>query len=603
MVLKLKAGEFAGELRIIPGRFLYLVEGSYEKPKKLSERGKVLRSLLSNARITNCEMIRGERIIAFDLEKGERRLKLICEFLPKGTVVVLDEKGEIHASLHRLEMRDRKIIPGESYKFPPSKQFPLTSELLRLFEKLTPRRSVVSALAVEAGLGGRYAEEILHIAKVDPSKKVRELSRTEVENILKAAQKVLDSAEHGSPMIAHSPDGRVEALPYPMESLKHKGWRFEKAKSLNDAFRIAYEHELAEKLEEEKKKSVESKIKELEKKAHEKRFSGQRLLKKAEILKKSAEKLSQLAIQLESLKSKPGKHEIDGVVVSVDKAQKKMKIRIDEEEIEFSLGESIMRQVSKLFDSSKKARQAAQRLLTEAEELEEKAKKLKKEIRETLEQALLQVSARVKIRKGRWYEKYRWFITSEGFLAAAGKDASSNIALLKKHLERNDLVFHAEVRGAAAVILKNGKDSGEKSKIEAAQFAAAYSKAWKDKLSVMTVYYVEPDQISFTPPPGHYLPKGGFIIKGERKYLTVKLELAIGLSESLELIYGPPSALAKKAKNVVKLIPGNRKAEELAEEIVKIWSRKIEIGPKIARELKMGITEVIPYKRGELLRM
>ncbi|RLG02538.1 MAG: fibronectin-binding domain-containing protein, partial [Thaumarchaeota archaeon] len=201
-----------------------------------------------------------------------------------------------------------------------------------------------------------------------------------------------------------------------------------------------------------------------------------------------------------------------------------------------------------------------------------------------------------------WYDRYRWFITSEGFLAVAGKDASSNISLLKKHLEPSDLVFHAEVRGAAAVILKNGKASGEASRKEAAQFAATYSRAWREGLSQMTVYYIEPHQISFTPPPGHYLPKGGFIIKGERKYLTVKLELAIGISENLELIYGPPEAVSKKTKNFVKLIPGTKKAGDLVNEIVTILCRELNVDARTMKMLKSEIAELIPYGRGEIAK-
>ena len=43
-----------------------------------------------------------------------------------------------------------------------------------------------------------------------------------------------------------------------------------------------------------------------------------------------------------------------------------------------------------------------------------------------------------------WYERYRWFITSEGLLAIGGRDASSNSAIIRKHLTEEDIVFHAE---------------------------------------------------------------------------------------------------------------------------------------------------------------
>ncbi|MCD6312724.1 MAG: NFACT family protein, partial [Thaumarchaeota archaeon] len=115
IILKLRSESFSGELRLIPGKFFYLVEGSYEKPLKLSQVGKSLRSLVEGSRVKDVSLIEGERILILELEK-KSPIKLICEFLPKGTVIVLDEHGAILACLHKLEMRDRRIVPGEAYK-------------------------------------------------------------------------------------------------------------------------------------------------------------------------------------------------------------------------------------------------------------------------------------------------------------------------------------------------------------------------------------------------------------------------------------------------------------------------------------------------------
>jgi len=601
IVLKLRKEAPIGELRIIPGKAFYLVRGAYEKPKELSQRGKLFRDLLANAVIIGAEIIEGERITVFKLRKGSSDLRLVCEFLPRGTIAILDDRGKILASLHHLEMKDRKIAPGEFYKLPPPRSAPSLENLSEILQRLTPRKSVVTALASEAGFGGRYAEEVLHLAGIDFSKKVRELSSSDLDKIISAAKEVLKSVKRGPPVVARSPEGEVQALPCPMKFLREEGWRYEVVNELNEAVRIAYEHELAEEIERKRKAVAEERIKELEKKIHEKRFTARRLIEESSAKRKLAEKLFQYASVLESLKNQPGAHRIDDFEIKVDEAGKKMKVKADDLEAEFDSRTSVMKQLSGLFDDSKKARQAAEKLLKEAEELERKTEKLRRGLREEVEQALLQVSARIRRGEGKWYEKYRWFITSEGFLAVAGKDASSNISLLKKHLEANDLVFHAEVRGAAAVILKRGKEAGEQSRLEAAQFAAVYSRAWKEGVGTMTVYYIEPHQISFTPPPGHYLPKGGFIIKGERKYLTVRLELAIGISEDLKIIYGPPSSIVEKAKRFVKLVPGNKRAKELLDKIVKRLFKDLEIDSKTLRDLRMEIEVIIPYGRGKVV--
>jgi len=120
-------------------------------------------------------------------------------------------------------------------------------------------------------------------------------------------------------------------------------------------------------------------------------------------------------------------------------------------------------------------------------------------------------------------------------------------------------------------------------------------------LRTMTVYYVEPGQISFEPPSGHYLPRGGFIIKGERHYIQTRLELAIGITEDLELVYGPPTAVAERAKSYVKLEPGSKQADELADMILKKLLPGVELDLKTIRDLKEQIKEIIPYGRGNLV--
>ena len=58
-----------------------------------------------------------------------------------------------------------------------------------------------------------------------------------------------------------------------------------------------------------------------------------------------------------------------------------------------------------------------------------------------------------------WYEKYRWFFTSDNLLAIGGKDASSNSVIIRRHLTENDYVFHAEVNGSPFFILQNANNS------------------------------------------------------------------------------------------------------------------------------------------------
>jgi len=128
------------------------------------------------------------------------------------------------------------------------------------------------------------------------------------------------------------------------------------------------------------------------------------------------------------------------------------------------------------------------------------------------------------IRKPLWFEKFRYFITSENYLVIAGKDSQQNEQLVRRYLEENtgDLYMHADVHGAASVIIKGKKNrpAPPLSIQEAAIFAAACSSAWDAKVAV-NAYWVYPEQVSRTAPSGMYLQQGSFVIRGSRNYVPV----------------------------------------------------------------------------------
>ena len=598
IVLRLRKNGDKYELRMVPGVCVYLVRGTYPKPQEISRRGKKLRELVSGYRILGAEIVKGERILILEAERGGSKIKIIMELMPRGSFIVTDREGRILESLHHLSMKDRKIMPGEVYVLPPPRPTALDNPD-NLPSMLKPRKKIVSSLAVDAGLGGRYAEELLKISGLDGSVQVSKLGEEEMRGLADSLRALRDMIFKGTPVLAER-DGEYQALPYPLESFREKGWVFREQDSLNSAFREAYERFLARKMEEEKLRRVREEAERLRDKARELRYTAENLKAEAERKKKLAEKLFQAGWVLEEMRRSMKGGETMGLRVEIDKKSGKMSVNVNGETLSLSLTHSVMKQVSELFDDAKKAGEASRRLLRESEEYERRAKEILSKGEQELEEAYLRVSARLSRQTGKWYERYRWFITSEGFLVVAGKDASSNAYLLKKHMEENDLIFHAEVRGAPAVLLKNGVKAGEKSRAEAAQFAATYSRAWREGMRSITVYYVSPNQVSFSPPPGHYLPKGGFIIKGERKYLATKLELAIGLTEKLELIYGPPPAVKDKARKYVVIVPGRKGASELSDKIITELTRSLKVGKTDLRDLKHMIQQIIPYGVGEI---
>src|SRR3989344_6060253 len=117
----------------------------------------------------------------------------------------------------------------------------------------------------------------------------------------------------------------------------------------------------------------------------------------------------------------------------------------------------------------------------------------------------------LKERKKEWYEKFRWFFSSDGFLVIGGRDATSNEIVIKKHTDNNDIVFHTDMAGSPFFVVKaEGKPVGEKTKHETADATCTFSRAWKLGLQTSSVFYVNPDQVSKKTKSGEFMGKGAF---------------------------------------------------------------------------------------------
>ena len=97
-------------------------------------------------------------------------------------------------------------------------------------------------------------------------------------------------------------------------------------------------------------------------------------------------------------------------------------------------------------------------------------------------------------RKSHWFEKFTYFISSDGYLVLAGKDAQQNEILYKKHLGKGDIYVHADLHGAASVVVKNKPGMSESpippsTLSQAGTLAVATSSAWDSK-AVMSAWWV-----------------------------------------------------------------------------------------------------------------
>lgn len=237
---------------------------------------------------------------------------------------------------------------------------------------------------------------------------------------------------------------------------------------------------------------------------------------------------------------------------------------INKMEIEFDLTKSVDENAGIHFDLAKKAKKKMEGAEKALKESQKRLESLQKQEEKFWEEEKKKQS--LKERKREWYERFHWFISSEDFLCIGGKDAASNEIVVKKHLDKDDLVLHTDMSGSPFFIIKNGQEASEETINEAAQAVAVYSRAWKLGHSTADVFYVKPEQVSKEAKAGEHLAKGSFMVYGKTKYLRPKLEYSIGLVDG-EIIGGPVNAVKKKTNNYVVVIPGREKKSATAKKI------------------------------------
>jgi hypothetical protein len=128
---------------------------------------------------------------------------------------------------------------------------------------------------------------------------------------------------------------------------------------------------------------------------------------------------------------------------------------------------------------------------------------------------------------------------------------------------------------------------------ETARFVACFSRAWKENWGIVDVFYVQPDQISKSPPTGEFLPKGSFVISGKKNFIkNIKTELALGLkfieletdSKKDRIVYypklisGPITAIQKQTENIINIIPSKSSgltSGKLAKEVKSYFIQKV----------------------------
>ncbi|KAK1818702.1 hypothetical protein LTR12_006887 [Friedmanniomyces endolithicus] len=188
------------------------------------------------------------------------------------------------------------------------------------------------------------------------------------------------------------------------------------------------------------------------------------------------------------------------------------------------------------------ARQYYDQKRTAAEKKERTAQASQKALKSTEQKVMADLKKGLKqekevlrpVRKQMWFEKFVYFISSDGYLVLAGRDAQQNEILYRRYLKKGDVYVHADLHGAASVIIKNNPATPEapippSTLGQAGHLAVCTSSAWESK-AVMSAWWVHGEQVSKTAPTGEYLSAEGFMVRGKKNFLPpAQLLLGFGL--------------------------------------------------------------------------
>jgi predicted ribosome quality control (RQC) complex YloA/Tae2 family protein len=622
------------------GRRMHLTSYSLEKPQSPPAFCMTLRKYLPGAWINSLEQFEFERVIMFQFRVKEATLNLVLELFGEGNIILTGGKGEILQALFFKRMRDRNIVRNETYKFPPStarNPFKVTKEALETGLKSAGDAEIVRAIVRFLGIGGVYSEELLQRASISKVKHCNELTGTEVEAIFEALQGLLStvSSKLEPHIVLDNAGGFVDVLPIKLkryESFKVQPYptfsealdefyvrvtAAEKAAAGVDVGQIKRESERLkrmiadqeEAMREDDRKTMRDKQIGNTIYAHFRELQG--FLEKFSTVWREGNDLSSVVSEVMSTKKSGQVPEV--FFESFDGKNLSINLRLDDLPFSLSLRKNLYENAAEFYDRGKRAKEKMIAVSVALEDSRKKLASIEKQLSkvEALKTAApaeaLEELANRRVETKEWFEKFRWFKSSEGFLVVAGKDVVSNEVLIKKYTDSYDLVFHAEIVGAPFTIVKTGgKEPGEKTLNEAAEFAAAFSRAWRESMGSVDVYWVKPEQLTKGGPSGEFVPHGAFAVGGKRNWMRgVPLRLAVGLIESDDeerFIGGPVDAVKEQTKLYIALVPGDLEGKDFLKQLLRSLTLLL---PREKRE-KMGKTsietvrEFVPYTKGRI---
>ena len=565
-----------------------------ENPKNPPTFPMLLRKRVKGAHVVSVAQHNFDRVVEIKVKK-DKYYTIVVELFDKGNIILLDEDNNIILPLKRKHWSTRDISSKREYVFPEERGInPITITEEDFKEIIYENDSdIVRTLAVN-GFGSLYAEEIIERAnnhtEIDKNTSNNDLTDEQISalyNSMKELFNVLKNEEY-KPQIVK--DGRKEDV-VPLDLVKYDGFEKEEYENFNEACDEFYSKKVNTDIKDIKEKAWNKKVNKFEKRLRLQEETLDNFNKtietsqhKGELIYSNYTTIENIINVVNSAISKDysfkeigkilKKAKEDGmaeaqIFESIDKMGI-LTLKIEDTSITIDPKLSIPENAESYYEKSKKAKKKTKGALIAIEN----TKKQLEEIKSKKELAMENIAIPKKREKKnlKWYEKLRWFITSDNTLVIGGRDAGTNEAVVKKYLDNNDIYLHADIHGASSTAIKlEGKSLNDTILKESGDFAASFSSAWSKGFTTQDVFWVYPDQVSKTPEAGEFLAKGSFVIRGNRNFIrSARVKIAIGIVdyEGKRIMAGPVESLEAHCENYVVLKPGYTKKEAIAKKIL-----------------------------------
>ena len=554
----------------------------------------LLRKRVKGAHVVSVTQHNFDRVVEIKVKK-DKYYTIVVELFDKGNIILLDEENNIILPLKRKHWSTRDISSKKEYIFPEERGInPINvseDEFKKIF--IETESDVVRTLAIN-GFGSLYAEEIIEraneITEINKNTSNEDLTSEQLSALYKSLNDLFDilKNEEYKPQIVK--DGRKEDV-LPLDLVKYEGFEKTYYENFNEACDEFYSKKVNSDIKDVKERAWNKKVNKFEKRLRMQEETLDNFNKTIETSQYKGELIYSNYTTIENLinvvnsaiskdysfkeigkilkKAKDDGMEEAQLFESIDKMGI-LTLKIEDTSITIDPKLSIPENAESYYEKAKKAKKKTKGAIIAIENTKKQLEKIKSKKELAMEN--ISIPKKREKKNLKWYEKLRWFITSDNTLVVAGRDAGTNEAVVKKYLDNNDIYLHADIHGASSTVIKlESKSLNDTILKESGEFAASFSSAWTKGFNTQDVFWVYPDQVSKTPEAGEFLAKGSFVIRGNRNYIrSARVKIAIGIVdyEGKRIMAGPVEALEAHCENYVVLKPGYTKKEAIAKKIL-----------------------------------